>query len=73
MPYGGELILALDPSRFLGDEAHRHLERAETLFAAMQAQGARLPGERRFISREKSLQAGVTITRSLFEDISALR
>lgn len=73
LPYGGELILAFDPSRFLGDEAHHHLERAETLFAAMQAQGARLPGERRFISREKSLQEGVTITRSLFEDISALR
>ncbi|MET6679276.1 Ldh family oxidoreductase [Citrobacter amalonaticus] len=73
LPYGGELILALDPSRFLGEEAHHHLERAETLFAAMQEQGARLPGERRFSSREKSLQEGLTITRSLFEDISALR
>ncbi|CBG91524.1 Ldh family oxidoreductase [Citrobacter rodentium] len=72
LPYGGELILALDPARFLGEEADRHLDRAETLFASMQAQGARLPGERRFQAREKSQNAGVTIDRKLFDDISAL-
>ncbi|HCU0296307.1 TPA: Ldh family oxidoreductase [Citrobacter sedlakii] len=72
LPYGGELILALDPERFLGAEAHVHLDRAETLFASMQAQGARLPGERRFISRQTCQDAGVTIPRSLYEEISAL-
>jgi hypothetical protein len=36
--YGGELILALDPQRFLGAQAQEQL-RAETLFNAMQDQG----------------------------------
>jgi LDH2 family malate/lactate/ureidoglycolate dehydrogenase len=39
LPYGGELILALDPTRFLGDDAATHLARAETLFSGMQQQG----------------------------------
>lgn len=47
LPYGGELILALDPQRFLGAQAPEQLARAETLFMGMQEQGARLPGERR--------------------------
>lgn len=73
LPYGGELILALDPARFLGDAAQTHLDRAETLFTAMQEQGARLPGERRFSAREKNSQEGVTISRRLFDEICALR
>ncbi|POT56100.1 oxidoreductase [Citrobacter amalonaticus] len=72
LPYGGELILAFDPVRFLGEEAHVHLARAETLFAAMQEQGARLPGERRFICREKTTVEGVTIPCKLYEEIRAL-
>lgn len=71
-PYGGELILAFDPARFLGDEAVSHLARAETLFEAMQEQGARLPGERRFLARQHSEQHGVTLSRSLYDEISAL-
>ena len=39
LPYGGELILALDPQRFLGAQAQEQLARAETLFNAMQDQG----------------------------------
>lgn len=73
LPYGGELILAFDPTRFLGQEAHVHLARAETLFDAMQSQGARLPGERRFVAREKAEQEGVVITHTLYDDICALR
>ncbi|MFX4315030.1 Ldh family oxidoreductase, partial [Enterobacter sp. 63] len=72
LPYGGELILALDPTRFLGDDAATHLARAETLFSGMQQQGARLPGERRYHSRERANRDGVEITHSLFRDISAL-
>ncbi|HED3056545.1 Ldh family oxidoreductase [Raoultella ornithinolytica] len=72
LPYGGELILALDPQRFLGAEADAHLARAETLFNSMQAQGARLPGERRYLCRQESECQGVTISRSLFDEISAL-
>lgn len=72
LPYGGELILALDPRRFLGDAAPEHLARAETLFSGMQQQGARLPGERRYLARERSLREGVEISHSLYEDISSL-
>ena len=72
LPYGGELILALDPDRFLGTDAARHLARAETLFIGMQQQGARLPGERRYFSRERTIREGVNITHSLFRDISSL-
>jgi LDH2 family malate/lactate/ureidoglycolate dehydrogenase len=39
LPYGGELILALDPQRFLGEQAQEQLARAETLFSGMQEQG----------------------------------
>ncbi|RZN22597.1 MULTISPECIES: Ldh family oxidoreductase [unclassified Escherichia] len=72
LPYGGELILALDPQRFLGEDAGRHLARAETLFSQMQAQGARLPGERRYQARLRSEQQGVEISQSLYDDIRSL-
>ncbi len=58
LPYGGELILALDPQRFLGAQAPEQLARAETLFNAMQDQGARLPDERRFACRQQSERQG---------------
>ena len=72
LPYGGELILALDPARFLGEAADEHLARAERLFSGIRAQGARLPGERRALSRERAVREGVEITRSLFNDISSM-
>ncbi len=73
LPYGGELILALDPQRFLGAQAPEQLARAETLFVGMQEQGARLPGERRFACRQQSERQGVIISRSLHDEICALR
>src|SRR5690606_30931462 len=48
LPYHGELIIALDPQRFLGEQADQHLARAEALFEAIQGQGARLPSQRRY-------------------------
>lgn len=72
LPYGGELILALDPTRFLGNDAAAHLARAETLFSGMTQQGARLPGERRYQSRERANRNGLEITLTLFNDISEL-
>ena len=73
LPYGGELILALDPQRFLGGEAEAHLARAETLFSSMQSQGARLPGERRYLAREQSEKQGLEVSRGLYDEICALR
>jgi delta1-piperideine-2-carboxylate reductase len=71
-PYHGELIIALDPQRFLGDSAAEHLARAETLFEGIQAQGARLPSQRRYDSRARSLKQGVHIPQALHDDLKAL-
>jgi LDH2 family malate/lactate/ureidoglycolate dehydrogenase len=71
-PYHGELIIALDPRRFLGDAADEHLARAEVLFACIQGQGARLPSQRRYDAREHSLVHGVQIPQALYDDLKAL-
>ncbi|KFK96439.1 MULTISPECIES: Ldh family oxidoreductase [unclassified Serratia (in: enterobacteria)] len=71
-PYGGELIIAMDPARFLGADQRAHFARAENMFANMQAQGARIPGERRFQARQHSLQRGVTLPKTLYDEITAL-
>lgn len=72
LPFGGELIIAMDPQRFLGERTGEHLARAEAMFSAMQAQGARIPGERRHRMREKSEREGVTIAKALYDEIVAL-
>lgn len=72
LPYGGELILALDPQRFAVTGRPCYLEQAETLFNAMQAQGVRLPGERRYKNRQQSEREGITINHTLYEEIMML-
>jgi len=71
-PIGGELIVAIDPAGFLGDTVAEHLARAETMFASIEAQGARLPSARRYAARARSLAAGVTIPAALHADIMAI-
>lgn len=71
-PLGGELLIAIDPAGFLGGGASEHLARAEHLFADITGQGARLPSERRYEARKRSLAHGVTIPRALLDDIAAL-
>ncbi|MFJ3053478.1 Ldh family oxidoreductase [Pseudomonas nitroreducens] len=71
-PYHGELLIAIDPARFLGAEAPQHLARAETLFESIVDMGARLPSQRRFTARERSLKEGVEISDSLYADLRAL-
>ncbi|MEH3100834.1 Ldh family oxidoreductase [Sphingomonas adhaesiva] len=68
-PIGGELIVAIDPAGFLGDAVAAHLARAEALFAAIEAQGARLPSARRYAARARSLADGVQIPAALHADI----
>ena len=72
LPYHGELIIALDPQRFLGAQADLHLARAEALFEAIQGQGARLPSQRRYEARAKSLVEGVELDDGLYRDLQAL-
>jgi len=71
-PLGGELIVAIDPAGFLGDMVAEHLAGAEAMFAAIEAQGARLPSSRRYAARVRSLVAGVRIPETLYADILAL-
>lgn len=71
-PIGGELILAIDPAGFLGAAVQAHLTRAEAMFAAIEGQGARLPSQRRYAARARSLMQGVTIPAALYADIMAI-
>lgn len=71
-PHHGELLIAIDPARFLGADAPQHLARAETLFESILDMGARLPSQRRFAARERSLNEGVEISDSLYADLRSL-
>jgi len=62
-PCHGELVLALSPDVFLGHKKREYFESAERLFSLILAQGARLPSQRRFQARLRSVSDGVTITR----------
>ncbi|TXH32440.1 MAG: Ldh family oxidoreductase [Rhodospirillaceae bacterium] len=72
-PYHGEIIIAFDPTVFTGAAAAQHAQRAELLFDAITGQGARLPSQRRYEARARSLANGtVTIPKKLHDDIRAL-
>ena len=71
-PIGGELIIAIDPAGFVGNAVTHHVARAESLFAAITGQGARLPSQRRYAARRRSLAEGVIIPAALYDDIMAL-
>jgi LDH2 family malate/lactate/ureidoglycolate dehydrogenase len=71
-PFGGELVIAIDPAGFLGAAAGEHLARAEALFEGIAGQGARLPSQRRFEARAHSLAHGVTVPKGLYDDILKL-
>lgn len=70
-PLHGELILAFDPKFFSQNDAHADQVRAEHLFEAITGQGARLPSQRRFEARARSLAHGVKIPCSLHDDVLA--
>jgi LDH2 family malate/lactate/ureidoglycolate dehydrogenase len=71
-PIGGELVIAIDPAGFVGAAVADHLARAEAMFAAIEAQGARLPSSRRYAARRRSMAQGVTVPHALYADIMAL-
>lgn len=71
-PYHGELIVVIDPRRFLGDATDEHLARAEAMFESIQGQGARLPSQRRYEARARSAEQGVQIPQALYDDLKAL-
>ena len=71
-PCHGELILAFDPARFAQGGDGAGPARAEALFESITSQGARLPSQRRFAARARSLQEGATVTRALYAEILAM-
>lgn len=71
-PFHGEIILALAPERFLGKDAQAHLDHAETLFDSIIGQGARLPSQRRYEARKRSLAEGILIAKPLYDELREL-
>ena len=72
LPIGGEFIVAIDPESLLGGATARHFERAERLFGDITRQGARLPSQRRYEARARSLANGVSLAPALYRDVSRL-
>ncbi len=67
---GGELILALDPVKLGGEDA---IARGDSLLQRLSGMdGVRLPGDRRYVAREKTPDSGIEIPASLHETISGL-
>jgi LDH2 family malate/lactate/ureidoglycolate dehydrogenase len=73
-PEGGELVIAIDPSRCVaGDRRAGQLAHAETLFARiLEQEGARLPSDRRYAARLRTPREGISIPASLFETLQEL-
>ncbi|SPJ32481.1 Ldh family oxidoreductase [Kushneria phyllosphaerae] len=71
-PCHGELVMALSPRAFLGEQSEAGLLHAEKLFEEILGQGARLPSKRRFEARARSLTSGVSIPAALYRDLKAL-
>lgn len=75
-PFGGELIIAIDPTHFApgatepGGSLSAQTLRAEQLFAKILEQdGTRLPSSRRHKAREESLNSGIQVATSLVETL----
>ncbi|MET4683549.1 delta1-piperideine-2-carboxylate reductase [Brevundimonas faecalis] len=71
-PMHGELILAFDPVVMGGEDVNVNAARAEALFAAFGEQGARLPSQRRYEARTRSLERGMRTPKVLYDQIIAL-
>ena len=71
---GGQLVLALDPTKFnmLGD-LQKQMEHGEELFTRILAQtGARLPSDRRYAARKRTVTEGVLVPVSLYDTLQVL-
>jgi LDH2 family malate/lactate/ureidoglycolate dehydrogenase len=68
-PCHGKLIIAFNPSLFGGTDFVENSHRAEALFAGIVDQGARLPSQRRFEARKRSVEHGVALPAKLHADL----
>ena len=67
----GELVLAFSLDRFALGAARDNQERAEVLLNKIVDQGARLPSQRRFEARSRTIADGVLLDKALYEEIRA--
>lgn len=72
-PAHGELIIAMSPAAFAGGRPGNPLSRAELLFEAIVGQGARLPSQRRFLARARSVQDGLSLSPGEAEQLKRFR
>ena len=71
-PLGGELIIAIDPTRFHADPQDP-LGHSEKLFGRVLSQpGTRLPSDRRYAARQESISKGVLVPRALYKDLQEM-
>lgn len=71
-PFGGELILAIDPSHC--NRSADHLSRAEYLFQEVLSQpGTRLPSQRRHITRQRHIAEGVDVSTTMLDQLDQLK
>lgn len=73
-PCGGEFVIAIDPSKCMpGGSLEAQTTHAEKLFDLILSQdGTRLPSDRRYQARERSLKQGVDVPTSLVETLKKL-
>lgn len=69
LPYGGELIIAFDPKRFLPSAPSAGHAGAEALFDAIVGQGARLPSQRRYEARKRTPLSGVNVAGNVYREV----
>jgi len=79
-PFGGELVLAIDPSHFAPDRStpggsiEAQTRHAETLFdRILQQQGTRLPSDRRYQARLQTQANGIEVDTELLDTIERYR
>lgn len=73
VPMHGELVLAFSPERFAAGRPGNPMARAEELFEAILGQGARLPGQRRFVARAKAETKGIVLSEAEIAQLAHLR
>lgn len=69
-PNHGTLHIALDPAAFAATDRLAH---AEKLLAAIRAQGARLPSERRYAARAAAVKDGIAISQENLDRLQRMQ
>ena len=57
----------------MGGDPGESFQRAEALFERVVGSGARLPGQRRYEARKRALASGISISRTQYDILEALR